>query len=80
MVHITKATAYSTEDVFKRASEFFGKKGLGLEENERNSCCITFEGGGRYVNITVVEAEGKRDVHVESREWEYQVKKFLKTI
>jgi hypothetical protein len=27
-----------------------------------------------------VEAASKRDVDVDSREWEYQVKKFLETI
>jgi len=80
MLHITKGTALSSEDVVKRASDFFGSKGLGLEEKERNSCCITFEGGGGYVSVTVGKAGNKRDVDVESREWEYQVKKFLETI
>jgi hypothetical protein len=80
MLHITKETAHSADDVVTRASDFFGNKGLGLKEKERNSCCITFEGGGGYVSITVVEAGGKRDVDVESREWDYQVKKFLETI
>jgi hypothetical protein len=80
MLHITKNTDLSVDEVVEQASDFFGNKGLGLEEKERNSCCITFEGGGGYVSITAVEAGGKRDVDVESREWEYQVKRFLKTI
>lgn len=80
MIHITKETTRSADDILGRASDFFGSQGLGLEEKERNSCCIAFEGGGGYVSITVVEAAGKRDVDVESREWDYQVKEFLGTI
>jgi hypothetical protein len=80
MIHITKETALSADDVLRRASDFFGSQGLGLVEKERNSCCIAFEGGGGYVSVTVMEAGGKRDVDVESREWEYQVKEFLETI
>jgi hypothetical protein len=80
MIHITKDTKHSANEVVRRASDFFGTQGLGLEEKERNSCCIAFEGGGGYVSIRLVEAGGKRDVDVESREWEYQVKKFMETI
>jgi len=80
MLHITKDTAHSADEIIKRASDYFGNKGIGLEEKERNSCCITFEGGGGYVSVSVMEAGGKRDVDAESREWEYQVKQFLETI
>ncbi|UCG66384.1 MAG: hypothetical protein JSW12_04985 [Deltaproteobacteria bacterium] len=80
MIHITKETTHSGNEVVKLDSDFFGTEGLGLEEKDRNSCCITFEGGGGYVSVTVVEAGDKRDVDVESREWEYEVKKFLETI
>jgi len=80
MIRITKETTLSADDVLRRASDFFGTQGLGLEEKERNSCCIAFEGGGGYVSISLVEAGGKRDVDAESREWEYQVKEFLETI
>jgi len=80
MIHITKETTHSADEVVRRASDFFGSQGLGLEEKEHNSCCITFEGGGGYVSVTVVEAEGKRDVDIECREWDYQAKEFLETV
>ena len=80
MIHITKETTLPVDDVLERASNFFGSQGLGLEEKDRNSCCIAFDGGGGYVSITVAEAGDKRDVDVESREWDYQVKEFLGTI
>ena len=80
MIRITKETTYSTDEVMRRASDFFGPKGLGLEEKARNACCRCFEGGGGYVLITVIAGEGKRNVDIEAREWDYQVKKFLETI
>jgi hypothetical protein len=80
MIRITKETGYSAAEVMRRASDFFGTGGLGLEEKERNSCCITFAGGGGYVTVAVVEVGGKRDVDVESREWDHQAKRFLETI
>jgi hypothetical protein len=80
MIHITKETSHSADEVISRASDFFGPKGLGLEEKDRNECCINLEGGGGYVSVTVVEEEGRRDVDIEAREWDYQVKRFLETI
>ena len=80
MISISKETSHSVDEVMRRASDFFGSKGLGLEGKARNACCINFEGGGGYVSVTVVEGEGKRDVDIEAREWEYQAKRFLETI
>ena len=80
MIHITKETTHSADEVLRRASDFFGSQGLGLEEKDRNSCCIAFDGGGGYVSITVAEAAGKRDVDIECREWDYQAKEFLETV
>jgi hypothetical protein len=57
--------------------DLFGKEGLGLEEKEKNPCCITFEGGGGYVAIDIADEKKRTNVDVETREWEYQVKQFL---
>ena len=51
MLKIAKQTGLVPEEVIDRASKFFGKGGEGLEEKERNPCCISFEGGGGYVSI-----------------------------
>ena len=80
MISISKKTSHPTDEVMRRASDFFGSKGLGLEGTDRNACCIIFEGGGGYVSVTVVEGEDKRDVDIEAVEWEYQAKKFLEKI
>ena len=77
MIKIAKQTRLTPEQVIDRASKFFGKDGEGLEEKERNPCCISFEGGGGYVSISINEEEKNRMVDVETREFEYQAKQFL---
>jgi hypothetical protein len=51
-----------------------------LEEKERNPCCISFEGAGGYVAISVVNEDRYKIADVETREFEHQVKGFLETI
>jgi len=80
MIHITKKTTHSADEVLRRASGFFGPKGLGLAEKAGDACCTSFEGCGGYVLVTVVESEGKREVDIESKEWDYQAKRFLEMI
>ena len=80
MIRITKQTRLKSPDVIVRASEYFGEGGEGLEEKEPNPCCISFEGAGGYVAVSVVEEDKHRTVDIESREFEYQVKRFLETV
>ncbi len=80
MIRIAKQTGLKPPDIIGRASEYFGKGGEGLEEKERNPCCISFEGAGGYVAVSVVEEDKHRTVDIESREFEYQVKRFLETV
>jgi hypothetical protein len=80
MLRIAKQTRLKSPEIIVRASDFFGKDGEGLEETERNSCCVTFEGAGGYVSVFVVDEDKHRTVDVETREFEYQVKHFLETI
>ncbi len=80
MIKITKQTKLAPEEVIDRAAKFFGKGGEGLEEKERNPCCLSFEGAGGYVSISIYEEEKHRMVELETREFEYQAKQFMKTI
>jgi hypothetical protein len=80
MIRMVKQTRLKPEDIIDRAVEYFGVKGEQLDERERNRCCIYFEGGGGYVAISIVEESKKRTVDVETREYEYQAKRFLKTL
>ena len=80
MIKIAKQTGLTPEEVIDRASKFFGKDGQGLEEKQRNPCCLSFEGGGGYVSIAIYDEEKHRMVEIESREFEYQAKRFLETL
>ena len=69
-------TGLSTSQVLDRASEYFGEGGLGLVVKSRDDCCISLEGGGGHVTVTVTGGD-KTSVDVETREWDYQVKQFV---
>jgi len=69
-------TKLSTTEVLNRAERYFGEGGLGLEVTSRNECCISLAGGGGHVTVTVTEGD-KTSIDVETREWDYQVKKFM---
>ena len=80
MIRIEKSTRLTPAEIIDKASAFFGKSGEGLDEKERGTCCVSFEGAGGYVAVTVAEEDKQRVVDVESREFEYQAKQFLNTI
>ncbi len=69
-------TKLSTTEVLNRAAGYFGEGGLGLEVTSRDECCISLAGGGGHVTVTVTEGD-KTSIDVETREWDYQVKKFM---
>ncbi|MCX7912311.1 MAG: hypothetical protein N2506_05045 [Dehalococcoidales bacterium] len=67
-------------EVVKRAVKFFGPGGYGLKVVEENECCVAFEGGGGGVRVSAA-AEGKgSNVDLESVEWDYQAKEFIRSI
>jgi len=72
-------TKLKPDEVIERAIKFFGKGGVGLEVTERNASTVCFEGGGGHVTIIVCPDE-LTDVDLETREWDYQVKRFMENI
>ncbi len=80
MLRIAKQTRLEPVGIIDRASKFFGEGGEGLMETERGSCCISFEGFGGYVAVSVVDEDRHRTVDVETREFEYQAKLFLQKL
>jgi hypothetical protein len=80
MIRIARQTRLNPADIIDRASDYFGEGGEALEEKERNPCCISFVGAGGYVAVSVVDEDNHRMVDVESREFEYQMKRFLETL
>jgi hypothetical protein len=80
MLRIAKQTRLASQEVIDRAARFFGKGGEGLTETERNPCCISFDGAGGYVAVSISEEGGRQSVEVQTREFEYPVRRFLETI
>jgi hypothetical protein len=80
MIRVSKKTKLRPNEVVKRASIFFGKGGEELKETERGACCISFEGAGGYVAVSIVDEEKHRVVDVEAREFEYPAKRFVETL
>jgi hypothetical protein len=73
-------TKLSPEEVINRAMRFFGDGGLGLEAKEEGACCASFTGGGGHVRVTVASKQDLTDVDLETREWDYDVKRFMRRI
>jgi len=77
MLRISKETKLQPEQILDKAVAFFGPDGEQLEEQDRDACCVTFEGGGGYVRVSVAEEGDSQTVDVETREFEYQARQFL---
>jgi hypothetical protein len=80
MIRIAKTTRLTADEVIRRAATFFGKGGEGLEQTSRQDCCVSFAGGGGHVSVFVADEKTHRTVEVESREFEYQAKRFLESV
>jgi hypothetical protein len=73
-------TKKKPEEVVERAIDYFGEEGLGLSVTRENPCCATFEGGGGHVSVTASREEDRTEVELETREWDYHVKRFMDQI
>ncbi len=77
MLKMVTTTKLSPEEAIKRAVEFFGPSGYGLEVKSEAADCAYFEGGGGGVNVTACTEDKGTSVELESREWDYQVREFI---
>ena len=77
MLKISKDTTLQPEQILDKAVAFFGPDGEQLQEKDRDACCVSFEGGGGYVRVSVAEEGDAQTVDVETREFEYQARQFL---
>ncbi len=77
MLNLEIRTKLTEEDVINRLKKFFGEGGLGLALMEEGPQCLTFEGGGGHVTVTLCRENGKTRLTLVSQEWDYQVKRFV---
>jgi hypothetical protein len=78
MLVMSKETKMSADEILNRAKDYFDNRfGLTLD-NYNPSCCIEFHGEIGFVEIAVEGSEDKTEVIIRTREWEFQVKDFLR--
>jgi hypothetical protein len=80
MARYSVETKSSPEKAIERAIVYFGEDGLGLRSVERNPCCVVFEGGGGHVVVTASAREKGAAVDLETREWDYHVRRFMELL
>ena len=80
MIKLEVKTKLSTPEVCNRLKSFFGEGGLGLKITEETESCLSFEGGGGYVNTTVCKEGNQTKINLISMEWEIQVKNFAASV
>ena len=72
-------TKLNPEEAIEKAVAYFGDQGLGLTTVEHSSCCARFEGGGGHVYVTV-SGGTKTELVLETREWDYDVRRFMRRV
>ena len=81
MARYSVETKLSSDQALQRAVAFFGPGGgTGLEVTEQGGCCAHFVGGGGHIHVTVAAGERRTTVELETREWDYDVKQFMRQI
>ena len=80
MLRLGKLSQDKPEEVLQKARAFFGPNGVGLALEEGTANSLRFTGAGGFVLVTAAPAEGGTDVDLQSQEWDYQIKQFLKEI
>lgn len=82
MIRVGRKSKLVPAEVVKKAVEFFGPSGMGLNVVDQGACCVRFEGAGGYVFVQTADLEDQRgsDVTVEGREWDHQIRQFMGVI
>ncbi|MGD2248938.1 MAG: hypothetical protein PVF58_11080 [Candidatus Methanofastidiosia archaeon] len=80
MPRYAKNSQLSPGEIGEKAVSYFGPGGVGLEITEMARWLIRFQGGGGHVLIESTEKEDSTEVEIVTREWDYHVKEFMKTL
>jgi hypothetical protein len=80
MLRIATKTKLTPSDVINNAIQFFGPEGFKLKITNKTETSASFDGGGGSIEISTCEGDGKTTVNFISREWDYQVKEFIRAI
>ncbi len=74
---MSKKTKLSFDEIMRKAKAAFeGRYGLTITDIEEG-CCIEFSSDIGFVTVKVVESDDENEVTLTTREWEFQIEKFL---
>ena len=76
MIRLSFETKLDREAILNKAVTYFEE--IGLKLKDRAECCFLFESPTGFVRVTLEERDDKTEVEVESREYEYFAKEFIK--
>jgi len=78
MIVVSFKTRKSQKEILDKAVEYFVDD-VGLKITERSNCCVHFgdENQLGFVKVTLSQKGKEFEVDVESREYEYQAKRFV---
>lgn len=80
MGRYSKESTLRAEEIVEKAAAYFGPGRLGLEVAEQGECCLLLQGGGGHVYLEIEKKDSGSAVEIETREWDYHVKAFLKEL
>ncbi len=80
MIVVSFETKKDQKEVLEKTVQYFRDK-VGLKVTEQGSCCVYFgdENQIGYIKVTFTKEGNKLKVDIESREYEYQAKEFVRT-
>ncbi len=76
MLNLEVETKLSKGEAIKRVKKTFGEGGHGLKLTDESDSCLSFEGGGGYVTVTIEAKGDKTVIDLVTQEWEFHVKEF----
>jgi len=82
VIHIETRSRLARSAIVDKAIRYFGTDGLGLEVQEQSACCVRFADSVGFVEVTLNSEEGSKRtrVGVIGREYEPQIKEFVKSL
>jgi len=72
-------TALSPQAAIAYAKNYFGPQGVGLEVIDEHETSVTLMGGG-HVSVVACSSEKKTILELETREWDYPVRQFMREV
>lgn len=81
MLRMGKVTEHRPKEVLDKAAAFFGPQGVGLDIMPRSDQALEFNDSvGGFVLVQVAPQDEGTEIDITTREWDYDVRRFLREI